>query len=98
VIAQFAGQVTSAAGMAADGDAANGPYDLIVLAGATEVVPTGLYKQLAPGGQLVGVFALTKPARAVIVTHSHEDFGSRPLFDATAPVLPGMEKLPAFVF
>ena len=98
VIAQFAGQVTSAAGMPADGDAANGPYDLIVLAGATEVVPTGLYKQLAPNGQLVGVFALTKPARAVIVTHSHEDFGSRPLFDATAPVLPGMEKLPAFVF
>jgi protein-L-isoaspartate(D-aspartate) O-methyltransferase len=98
VIAQFAGQVTSAAGMAADGDAANGPYDLIVLAGATEVVPTGLYKQLALGGQLVGVFALTKPARAVIVTHSHEDFGSRPLFDATAPVLPGMEKLPSFVF
>jgi protein-L-isoaspartate(D-aspartate) O-methyltransferase len=98
VIAQFAGQVTSAAGMAADGDAANGPYDLIVLAGATEIVPTGLYTQLAPGGQLVGVFALTKPARAVIVTHSHEDFGSRPLFDATAPVLPGMEKLPAFVF
>ena len=98
VIAQFVGQVTSAAGMPANGDAANGPYDLIVLAGATEIVPTGLYKQLAPGGQLVGVFALTKPARAVIVTHSHEDFGSRPLFDATAPVLPGMEKLPAFVF
>ncbi|MGM4918150.1 protein-L-isoaspartate O-methyltransferase family protein [Tardiphaga sp. 813_E8_N1_3] len=98
VIAQFAGQVTSAAGMPADGDAANGPYDLIVLAGATEVVPTGLYKQLASGGQLVGVFALTKPARAVIVTHSHDDFGSRPLFDATAPVLPGLEKLPAFVF
>lgn len=98
VIAQFVGHVTSAAGMPADGDAANGPYDLIVLAGATEVVPTGLYKQLAPGGQLVGVFALTKPARAVIVTHSHDDFGSRPLFDATAPVLPGLEKLPAFVF
>lgn len=98
VIVQFAGQVTSAAGMPADGDAANGPYDLIVLAGATEVFPTGLYKQLAPDGQLVGVFALTKPARAVIVTHSHEDFGSRPLFDATAPVLPGMEKLPSFVF
>lgn len=98
VIAQFAGHVTNAVGMPADGDAANGPYDLIVLAGATEVVPTGLYKQLAPGGQLVGVFATTKPARATIVTHSHDDFGSRPLFDATAPVLPGLEKLPAFVF
>ncbi|MES2029933.1 MAG: protein-L-isoaspartate O-methyltransferase [Pseudomonadota bacterium] len=90
--------ITLAAGMPADGHAANAPYDLIVLAGATEVLPTGLYKQLAPGGQLVGVFALTKPARAMIVTHSHDDFGSRPLFDATAPVLPGLEKLPEFVF
>ncbi|WP_371421454.1 protein-L-isoaspartate O-methyltransferase [Tardiphaga sp.] len=90
--------ITLAAGMPADGHPANAPYDLIVLAGATEVLPTGLYKQLAPGGQLVGVFALTKPARAMIVTHSHDDFGSRPLFDATAPVLPGLEKLPEFVF
>lgn len=90
--------ITPVAGMPADGHAANAPYDLIVLAGATEVLPTGLYKQLAPGGQLVGVFALTKPARAMIVTHSHDDFGSRPLFDATAPVLPGLEKLPEFVF
>lgn len=90
--------ITLAAGMPADGHAANAPYDLIVLAGATEVLPKGLYKQLAPGGQLVGVFALTKPARAMIVTHSHDDFGSRPLFDATAPVLPGLEKLPEFVF
>lgn len=82
----------------AEGYPANGPYDLIVLAGATEVLPTALYGQLAPGGQLVGVFATSKPARATIVTHSHDDFGIRALFDASAPVLPGMERLPAFVF
>jgi protein-L-isoaspartate(D-aspartate) O-methyltransferase len=86
------------AAMAADGYAGNGPYDVIVLVGATEVVPNDLYRQLAPGGRLVGVFAMTQPQRAMIVTHSHDDFGTRALFDAAVPVLPGLERLPAFVF
>jgi protein-L-isoaspartate(D-aspartate) O-methyltransferase len=34
----------------------------------------------------------------MIVTHSHADFGDRALFDAAAPVLPGLERPPAFVF
>ena len=95
VIGQIAGKVTNA-GPA--GDAASGPYDVIVMAGATEVAPTGLYGQLAPGGKLLGVFAQTKPQRATMVTHSHDDFGSRPLFDAVAPVLPGLERKAEFVF
>jgi protein-L-isoaspartate(D-aspartate) O-methyltransferase len=90
--------VTFASAMAADGYAANGPYDVIVLVGATEIVPSGLYAQLAPGGRLVGVFATALPQRAMIITHSHDDFGSRALFDVAVPVLPGLEKLPAFVF
>ena len=92
------GNVIVRAAAAADGDPANGPFDVILLNGATEVAPSGLYRQLKEGGRLVGVFALTKPARATIVTHSHDDFGNRALFDATAPVLPGLERLPAFVF
>ncbi|MBA4038194.1 MAG: protein-L-isoaspartate O-methyltransferase [Bradyrhizobium sp.] len=83
---------------AAEGDPADGPYDVIVLNGATEVVPEQLYRQLRNGGRLVGVFATSQPARAMIVTCSHGDFGHRTLFDATAPVLPGMERVPAFVF
>jgi protein-L-isoaspartate(D-aspartate) O-methyltransferase len=47
---------------------------------------------------LVGVFATSQPARATLVTASHGDFGHRTLFDAAAPVLPGMERVPAFVF
>jgi protein-L-isoaspartate(D-aspartate) O-methyltransferase len=90
--------VTVQTAAAADGDAANGPYDVIVLNGATEIVPDGLFRQLKEGGRLVGVFALTQPARAVIVTHSHDDFGHRPLFDAAAPMLPGLKRVPAFVF
>jgi protein-L-isoaspartate(D-aspartate) O-methyltransferase len=34
----------------------------------------------------------------MLVTRSHGDFGHRTLFDAAAPVLPGMERVPAFVF
>jgi protein-L-isoaspartate(D-aspartate) O-methyltransferase len=84
---------------AADGDPASGPYDVIVLDGATEVTPDRLYQQLKDGGRLVGVFALTKPPRAMIVTRSHgTDFGNRTLFDAAVPVLPGLERLPEFVF
>lgn len=95
VIGQIAGKVTSAG---TEGDTANGPYDVIVMAGATEIAPTGLYGQLAPGGKLLGVFAQSKPQRATMVTHSHDDFGSRPLFDAVAPVLPGLERKAEFVF
>jgi protein-L-isoaspartate(D-aspartate) O-methyltransferase len=71
---------------------------VIILDGATEIIPDRLYRQLRDGGRLVGVFAANKPARAEIVTHSHADFGNRTLFDATAPVLPGLERVPAFVF
>jgi protein-L-isoaspartate(D-aspartate) O-methyltransferase len=90
--------VTFRAADAAAGDPANAPYDVIVLDGATEIVPEGLYGQLKEGGRLVGVFAMTTPARAMIVTHSHGDFGNRALFDAAVPVLPGLERRPAFVF
>jgi protein-L-isoaspartate(D-aspartate) O-methyltransferase len=74
------------------------PYDVIVLNGATEETPDRLYQQLKEGGRLVGVFAATRPQRAVIVTRAHNDFGHRVLFDAAVPVLPGLERAPAFVF
>jgi protein-L-isoaspartate(D-aspartate) O-methyltransferase len=90
--------VTVHAAAAAEGYPASAPYDVIVLDGATEVRPDRLYAQLKEGGRLVGVFAMSQPPRATIVTHSHGDFGDRALFDAVVPVLPGLERLPAFVF
>jgi protein-L-isoaspartate(D-aspartate) O-methyltransferase len=92
------GNVTVRPAAPADGDQAGAPYDVIVLNGATEIVPEQLYRQLRSGGRLVGVFAMSRPARATLVTASHGDFGHRTLFDAAAPVLPGMELVPAFVF
>jgi protein-L-isoaspartate(D-aspartate) O-methyltransferase len=92
------GNVTVRTAAPADGDPANGPWDVIVLNGATEIVPERLYGQLQNGGRLAGVFATSLPARAIMVTCWHGDFGHRTLFDAVAPVLPGMELVPAFVF
>jgi protein-L-isoaspartate(D-aspartate) O-methyltransferase len=90
--------VTCKAAPCADGDQAGAPYDVIVLNGATEVVPDRLLEQLAEGGRLVGVSAEGRPQRAMIVTRTHGEFGHRALFDAAAPVLPGLERTPAFVF
>jgi protein-L-isoaspartate(D-aspartate) O-methyltransferase len=90
--------VSVEAGTAAQGCVASAPYNVIVMAGATEVEPQDLCRQLAPDGRLVGIFATTNPQRAVLVARSHDDFGSRALFDASAPVLAGLEKPKAFVF
>jgi protein-L-isoaspartate(D-aspartate) O-methyltransferase len=98
VLAQLGSGITVRAAEAAEGDAANAPYDVIVLNGATEVTPDRLYRQLSDGGRLVGVYAMMTPQRAMVVTHSHGDFGSRALFDAAVPILPGLGRVPAFVF
>jgi protein-L-isoaspartate(D-aspartate) O-methyltransferase len=92
------GNVTVKTAPVADGDSANAPFDVILLNGASEIAPEGLYRQLKEGGRLVGAFALSGPQRAVIVTSSHGDFGHRALFDTAIPVLPGLERPPAFVF
>lgn len=90
--------VTIVPAAACEGAPARAPYDVIILEGATEIVPDTLCGQLAPEGRLVGVFAMSGAPRAVIVTRSRSDFGNRPLFDASAPILPGLERPPAFVF
>jgi protein-L-isoaspartate(D-aspartate) O-methyltransferase len=92
------GNVAVRTAAAGEGDAANAPFDVIVLNGATEIVPERLFEQLRHGGRLVGVFAMSRPPRATLVTRSHGDFGHRALFDAAVPVLPGLERAAAFVF
>jgi protein-L-isoaspartate(D-aspartate) O-methyltransferase len=90
--------VTIKIAAAALGDPADGRYDVILLNGATEVPLDGLCRQLEEGGRLVGVFATSKPAHAMIITRSHDECGSRVLFDAAAPILPGLERVQEFTF
>ena len=56
------GNVAVRTAAAAEGDPANAPFDVIVLNGATEIVPERLYAQLRDGGRLVGVFAMSTAA------------------------------------
>jgi protein-L-isoaspartate(D-aspartate) O-methyltransferase len=92
------GNVTVLAAAAAAGAPAHAPYDAIILDGATQIGLDDLYRQLGEGGRLVGVFATAQPPRAEIVTRSPGDFGNRPIFDAYAPVLPGLERPATFTF
>lgn len=81
------------------GYATQAPYDVILLTGAVSEVPVGLCRQLADGGRLVGVVA-GRPGtgKGVLVVRVGDTFGRRVLFDAAAPMLPGFEAKPKFVF
>ena len=74
------------------------PYDVILLEGATEVPPQIFLRQLKDGGRLVGILGGGPGAKAMLYCRSGEDLGGRPIFDASAAVLPGFAKAPAFAF
>jgi protein-L-isoaspartate(D-aspartate) O-methyltransferase len=85
-------------GPLAAGWTAAAPYDVIVMEGATEVVPETLLRQLADGGRLVGVLGGDQAAKVMLYMRSGDDVGGRAVFDAAAPVLPGFVKPAAFAF
>jgi protein-L-isoaspartate(D-aspartate) O-methyltransferase len=75
-----------------------GPYDVILLNGATELVPASLFSQLKDGGRLACVLGTGRAGRAMLYLRSGSEVGGRPLFDAAAPLLPGFAKTPEFTF
>jgi protein-L-isoaspartate(D-aspartate) O-methyltransferase len=75
-----------------------GPYDAILLEGATEFAPEGLFRQLKDGGRLVCVLGSSPGAKATVYRRSGDDTGGRSVFDAAAPLLPGFVKPPEFAF
>ncbi len=91
-------QVEVVVGPLSEGWAAGGPYDVILLNGAAEILPDALGRQLKPGGRLVGVYG-RPPATKGTISHMIEGhLVARPVFDAAAKLLPGFIAPPAFVF
>jgi protein-L-isoaspartate(D-aspartate) O-methyltransferase len=80
------------------GWAANGPYDVIFLDGATEVAPEALFGQLKEGGRMIAVVGRTPNGRAMLYRCASGDVTGWPAFDAAAPTLPGFAAVPSFVF
>jgi protein-L-isoaspartate(D-aspartate) O-methyltransferase len=93
-----AAAVAVVTGPLAAGWPASAPYNVILLNGATEVIPEALGKQLQPDGRLACIFGRAPAGRATIFRLIEGQLVGRPVFDATALVLPGFVAPPAFVF
>jgi protein-L-isoaspartate(D-aspartate) O-methyltransferase len=81
-----------------EGYPSEGPYDVIFVGGAVEVVPDGLLAQLKEGGRLVAVVGYGRAAAATVFTRTDGEIGSRIAFNAHVQPLPGFAKPKAFVF
>ncbi|HEX5211777.1 MAG TPA: protein-L-isoaspartate O-methyltransferase [Pseudolabrys sp.] len=85
-------------GPLADGWAQGGPYDVVVVEGATEVAPNALCQQLKSGGRLVCVLGDGPGSKAMFYMRSSGEAAGRAIFDAPAALLPGFAKTPVFAF
>ena len=81
-----------------DGWAKAAPYDVILLEGATEVEPDAFCRQLKDGGRLLCVLGSPPSAKAMLYRRSGAELGGRPIFDASAALLPGFAKPAVFAF
>ncbi len=76
-----------------------GPFDLILIAQAVEIVPQALLDQLKDGGRLGAIVASGPLSKGIIFTRSGGAVAGREGFEASARlVLPGFERPRSFVF
>lgn len=75
-----------------------GPFDVIFINGAVDLIPDALKHQLADCGRLVCVVREGPIGRATLVTRNGSAYSQRQEFDAATQVLPGFEKQSVFVF
>lgn len=92
------GKVTIATAPLTEGWPAGAPYDVILLNGTIEVAPDMLLRQLREGGRLVGISGRPPASKAILYLSTGGETGGRPIFDASAPLLPGFAAPPVFVF
>lgn len=86
------------AGPLAGGVPGDGPFDVILVEGAIEVLPPEIEAQLKPDGRIAAIFAQGAGGQARIGLRTAQGITWRRVFDATAPVLPGFAAAKAFVF
>jgi protein-L-isoaspartate(D-aspartate) O-methyltransferase len=75
----------------AEGDPAHGPYDVIVIEGGIESFPEALIGQLKEGGRVGAIRMSGRVGRMELGIRRGDHIAWRPVFDATAPVLPGFK-------
>ncbi|MEI8396561.1 MAG: protein-L-isoaspartate O-methyltransferase [Rhodospirillaceae bacterium] len=94
--------VISVNGPLVAGCPAQAPYDVIIINGAVSEVPAAILEQLADGGRLVAVVAynhdIARLGQAWLYKRIGNSISGVSLFEASAPLLPGFEFKPRFVF
>lgn len=80
-----------------EGAANSGPYDVIIVQGAVEVLPNTLLDQLKEGGRAVAIFAEGALGEVRIGRKIDGNMNWRMAFNAGAPVLPEFAKSADFV-
>lgn len=96
-IAALAGKAQVIAGSLAAGAVSQGPFDVIILQGGVETIPAALLTQLKEGGRIAAIFMTGALGTARIGYKLDGEVSWRPVFNATAPVLPGFELRRGFV-
>lgn len=90
--------VTIVSGALTQGAPAQAPFDVILLSGSTEIAPKSLIRQLGDGGRLVCVLGSSPIGEATVFRRISDHVTRQPLFEVTAPVLPGFVKPTEFAF
>ncbi len=85
-------------GTLADGAAAHGPYDVIVIEGGVTEVPQSLLDQLKEGGRIGALFMQGALGEVRIGYKSGDMVSWRMAFNAAAPVLDGFKRQVVFEF
>ena len=86
------------AGKISRGMESEGPYDIVFINGAVEEVPDALFEQLNDGGRLVVVVGLGLAAQAMLYRKSGNSVSGVAKFNASVPLLPGMQLPKEFEF
>ncbi|QCK87265.1 protein-L-isoaspartate O-methyltransferase [Phreatobacter aquaticus] len=85
-------------GPLAAGAQAMAPFNVILLQGAVEIVPSALTSQLAEGGRLVAVVGKGRSAKCLVHSRLGSEISVRQVFDAAIPALPGFAATREFIF
>lgn len=83
-------------GAIAAGASQHGPYDVVILQGGVEEMPSGILDQVKENGRICAIFLDGALGTVRIGYKIDGDITWRMSFNATAPVLPGYEKRATF--
>ena len=96
LVATGVDNVAVISGALAEGDPKHGPYDVVVIAGAVQEIPSTILQQIKDGGRIVAIFDGETVGTVRIGYRTGADVDWRAAFNAAAMVLPGFTVAPEF--